>query len=267
MRRLLSGLLAALLILSLLTGCVVSRSGESSGEPPRNRKEKADFTTDEQGRPSYPGAVLGVDVSALQGEIDWTRVRADGVEFAILRIGYRGYTEGGLFVDERFAENYVAARKAGLQVGVYFYSQAISEAEALEEAAFVLKLLDGVPLELPVYFDWESNSNFTERRTTGHESDAVGGWALAFCRAVEDGGYPAGVYFNQRYGYSIMHLEALTDYSFWIAEYQSWQSFSYATDLWQFTGEGRVDGVSTIVDMNLMYAPEENDEEAAEIAR
>ena len=248
------------LLLLLLTACAAVPQETQAPEPPRNTRLRSDYSTDPQGRAAYPGAVLGVDVSDLQGEIDWEAVRQDGVEFAILRIGYRGYTKGGLFVDDRFAANYVSARKAGLRVGVYFYSQAITQEEAVEEARYVLELLDGVTLELPVYFDWESNPNFSERRTTGYAGDAVGQWALAFCREIERGGYAAGVYFNQRYGYSIMHLENLTDYSFWIAEYQDWQSFSYAADLWQFTGQGAVEGIKTVVDLNLMYAPEVDDE-------
>ena len=261
MGKIFRGLLVALSLCLLLTACGGTQAESQKPALAPNRREASDFGVDEQGRPTYPGAVLGVDVSALQGEIDWKRVRADGVDFAILRIGYRGYTEGGLFADERFAANYVGARNAGLRVGVYFYSQAIDEAEAKAEAAYVLKLLDGVPLDLPVFFDWESNPNFTERRTTGHASNAVGEWALAFCRDVEAGGYRAGVYFNQRYGYTIMGLERLTAYSFWIAEYQDHQSFAYQTDFWQFTGSGQVDGINTIVDMNLMYPLEETNGE------
>lgn len=247
-----------ILMLLLLTGCGFQRQQGLIPSIPRNQRSKSDFFMDEKGRPSYPGAKLGVDVASHQRQINWQRVREDGVEFAILRIGFRGNTEGGLIVDESFAQNYVEARRAGLLVGVYFYSQATSEEEALEEADFVLKLLDGVPLELPVFYDWEEAA---QGRTGGFAGSAVGAWALAFCKSIEAGGYRAGVYFNQRYGYSIMHLENLTDYSFWIAEYQDSQSFGYQTDFWQFTGSGHVDGIDVIVDLDLMYAPEVEDEE------
>ena len=261
MRKRLSCLLLAALLL-LTAGCAWRRQENRIPEIPRSSREEKDFFRDEKGRAAYPGALLGVDVSSHQQEIDWERVKADGVDFAILRIGFRGNTEGGLNVDAAFARNYVEARKAGLLVGVYFYSQAVSRAEAEEEAAFVLEMLDGVPLELPVWFDWEE---VAKGRTGGKATSAVGDWAGAFCAAVEAGGYKAGVYFNQRYGYSIMHLEKLTAYSFWIAEYQDWQSFGYQADFWQFTGSGRVDGIKTIVDLDLMYEPEEKNEQNQEI--
>lgn len=249
--------LAAVLMLMLCFSSCSAPEQETRATAPRNSRAAEQFTLDEKGRPSYPGAVLGVDVSAHQKEIDWERVREDGVSFAILRIGFRGNTVGGLNVDENFATNYVNARNAGLPVGVYFYSQAISEAEAKEEAAFVLRMLDGVPLDLPVFYDWEEVS---DGRTGGKATSDVGAWSLAFCKAITEGGYSAGVYFNQQYGYSIMHLENLTDYAFWIAEYKDSQSFAFQTDFWQFTGQGHVDGIDVIVDMNLMYAPENENE-------
>jgi GH25 family lysozyme M1 (1,4-beta-N-acetylmuramidase) len=249
--------LTVLLLCLLLTACSFSR-GDSSPTIRRSDRRAEDYTLDGKGRPSYPGAVLGVDVSAHQREIDWERAKADGVAFAILRIGFRGNTEGGLMADERFAANYVGARHAGLLVGVYFYSQATSEAEALEEADYVLRLLDGVPLDLPVFFDWEE---VAKGRTGGFATSAVSVWAQSFCRRIAEGGYRSGVYFNQRYGYSIMRLENLTEYAFWIAEYADDQSFAYQTDFWQFTGSGHVDGIDTIVDLDLMYAPEETHEE------
>ena len=254
-------LLLPLMLLVLLTGCFFKQTIAAVKQVPRNDRAMEQFTRDEKGRAAYPGAVLGVDVSDHQREIDWARVRADGVEFAILRIGFRGYTVGNIKLDESFARNYVAARQAGLKVGVYFYSQAISESEVREEAAWVLEMLDGIPLELPVFFDWEEVAS---GRTGGKATSAVGDYARLFCQLVTEGGYSAGVYFNQRFGYSIMHLEELTDYSFWIAEYQSYQSFAFQTAFWQFTPEGHVDGINTVVDLDLMYATEETHEQTEE---
>lgn len=245
--------LALLLAMTLfLTGCVHEREAPLP-EIPLNDREMGDFTTDEKGWVHYPGALNGVDVSDHQEEIDWARVKADGIDFAILRLGYRGYTEGNLRLDERFEENYRGAKEAGLLVGVYFYSQAISQEEAWEEAEFVLEVLGNRELDLPVFYDWEEVAT---GRTGGYATSAVGDYALDFCRAVTEGGYLAGNYFNQRYGYSIMHLESMTEYPFWLAEYSSYQSFGFQVAFWQYTGQGTVDGIQTQVDLDLYYQPE-----------
>ena len=247
------------MVLLLLTALLAVIGGRKAGLQwpaiPRNDRLRSDFVRGENGRITYPGAVLGVDVSHHQGIIDWERVREDGVEFAILRIGFRGYTVGNIKPDESFARNYVEARQAGLKLGVYFYSQALSLDEARQEAAWVLQMLDGVELELPVFYDWEVSE---EGRTAGKANSAVTDYALAFCQAISEGGYSTGVYFNQEYGYTIMKLERLKDYDFWIAEYQPYQSFRYHTAFWQFSCEGTVDGIDTAVDMDLMFAEEEN---------
>ena len=242
----------------LLTGCLSRGSSETNRrqlpQVPENRTRAEAFSTAQDGSVTYPGALQGIDVSSHQGEIDWQRVKAAGIDFAILQIGYRGYSAGKLNKDSRFETNLAEARAAGVRVGVYFYSQACSEEEALEEADFVLQELDGRSLDLPVFYDWEE---VTDGRTVGMATSAVGDYALAFCRRITAGGEKAGVYFNQKYGYDIMHLEALTDYMFWLAEYRSYQSFDSAVAIWQYTGQGHVDGIDIQVDRDLMYGPEE----------
>ena len=135
-------------------------------------------------------------------------------------------------------------------MGVYFYSQATSVAEAEAEAAFVLASLDGRALDLPVFYDWEEVSR---GRTKGYATMRVSDFAAAFCGAVREAGYRSGVYFSQSYGYRIMRLENLLDSAFWLAEYNSYQSFDYAVGFWQYTGKGRVDGISLPVDRDIMY--------------
>ena len=121
----------------------------------------------------------------------------------------------------------------------------------------MLELLEDRALQLPVFYDWEE---VQKGRTKGLANSRVGDYAKAFCEEITAGGYSAGVYFNQKYGYSIMGLEQLRDYAFWLAEYNPYQSFSYAVQIWQYTGQGTVDGIDLPVDRDLMYLEEEETE-------
>ena len=194
---------------------------------------------------------LGIDVSAHQGLIDWERVHADGIEFAILRIGFRGYSEGNIQKDAYFEQNYEKARAAGVELGVYFFSQAISVEEAVEEAEYVLRELDGRELEYPIFFDWESIED--EARSDVMNPIGLTGCAFAFCTQIENSGRRAGVYFNQQVGYLELNLRSLEDHTFWLAEYASAPSFAYRFELWQYSNEGWVEGISGRVDMDLWF--------------
>ena len=198
-----------------------------------------------------PAARVGIDVSSHQQTIDWERVAAAGVEFAMIRVGYRGYSEGTLQADEYFEDNFRGAQAAGLRVGVYFFSQAISEEEAVEEAQFVLQLLDGRGLEYPVMYDWEDVE--AAARTDGMDRLRLTACADAFCRTVQDAGYRAGVYFNQVFGYQELNLLSLQDYVFWLAEYRDVPEFLYAFQMWQYTNDGRIDGIEGAVDLDLSF--------------
>ena len=193
----------------------------------------------------------GVDVSSHQQHIDWQQVANAGVEFAIVRVGYRGFTDGDVFPDAMAEENIRGALAAGLDVGVYFFSQATSVQEAKEEAWFVLDAIDGYPITYPVLFDWESIT--TEARTDEVTGPEMTEFARAFCDEIENAGYRAGVYFNQSDGYNSFDLRALRTYDFWLAEYADAQSFAYAVQLWQYTNQGGVPGIETAVDLNLCY--------------
>ena len=196
-------------------------------------------------------ASVGVDVSSHQQEIDWELVAANGVEFAMIRVGYRGYTEGEVQPDEYFTQNIEGALSAGLDVGVYFFSQALDEQEAIDEANFVLESIRDYPLSYPVIFDWEDIQ--ADARTDGMDSIQLTKNAIAFCDVIEKAGYRAGVYFNQRFGYEEFNLSSLQDYVFWLAEYNDTPSFSYHFQLWQYCNDGRVDGIKTDVDLNLAF--------------
>ena len=196
-------------------------------------------------------ASVGVDVSSHQQDIDWELVAANGVEFAMIGVGYRGYTEGEIQPDEYFVQNIEGARAAGLDVGVYFFSQALDEQEAIDEANYVLEQIRDYPLSYPVIFDWEDIE--ADARTDGMDSVQLTKNAIAFCDTIAKAGYRAGVYFNQRFGYEEFDLESLQDYVFWLAEYNDTPSFSFHFQIWQYCNDGRVDGIKTDVDLNLAF--------------
>lgn len=194
-------------------------------------------------------ARLGVDVSAHQGEIDWEQVREAGVEFAIIRIGYRGYTSGGLYEDEYARANLEGAREAGLEVGAYFYSQALNPEEAREEAQFCLEILDGFELDFPMVYDWEYVSS--EARTADMDRDTLMECIRGFCGEVELAGYRPMVYFNPTMAQSLLELEELLEYPWWLAMYSDEMSYPYQVEMWQYTATGSVPGISGDTDLNL----------------
>mgnify|MGYP004457608545 FL=1 len=222
---------------------------------PANTLDSGDFTR--QGDAVlYTGsrftASQGVDVSEWQREIRWQEVADGGIDFAVIRCGYRRYVSGSLEQDTFFEENYSAAGTAGLRRGVYFFSQAVSAAEAREEAAFVLQMLAGRPLELPIFYDWETVTA-EEGRANGLDGKTVTACAAAFCRAIEQAGYTAGIYFNLQMGYHTYNLSPLRDYALWIAEPGKYPSFYYHAALWQYDHSGTVPGIDTPADRNLLF--------------
>lgn len=222
---------------------------------PLNPYDRAAFTVDSRGRVSYEKdgkrARTGVDVSTYQGEIDWQAVAADGIDFAILRLGYRGYTEGGLFMDQTFEPNLRGALDAGLDVGVYFFSQAITPEEAEAEAAFILNAIGDYEVACPIAFDWEPITPGSAARTDGLDNDTLTRCAEAFCVKIREAGHTPAVYFNQSLGYLRYDLRELTEYDLWLAEYDAKPDFYYHFDLWQYSHTGQVNGIQGDVDMDL----------------
>jgi len=222
---------------------------------PLNPYDREAFSLDDRGRVTYEKdgkrAKTGIDVSTYQKEIDWQAVAADGIDFAILRLGYRGYTEGGLFMDEAFSRNLQGASEAGLELGVYFFSQAITPEEAEAEAAYILNAVEGHSLAYPIAFDWEPVAPGQNARTDGLDNDTLTRCAAAFCEKIEGAGYQAAVYFNQSLGYLRYDLRELTDHTLWLAEYDTKPDFYYHFDLWQYTHTGQVSGIEGEVDLDL----------------
>ena len=198
-------------------------------------------------------ASVGVDVSSHQQEIDWELVAANGVEFAMIRVGYRGYSQGGLQMDERFRENMDGALAAGLDVGVYFFSQAITVEEALEEARFVLERVRDYDLTMPVVFDWERQNYSGSRTQKIPDTETMCRMANAFCEEIQAEGYQPMVYFYQNLAYNNYDLSKIMEHPFWLAQYTDYPSFYYDFEMWQYTHTASVPGIEGNVDMNLAF--------------
>ena len=196
--------------------------------------------------------MLGVDVSSWQYDITWPLVKASGIDFAIIRLAWRGSTEGGIDEDSYARINYQGAKDAGLKVGGYFFSQAITPEEAEEEARFILEMAEEMEFDMPIIYDWEQSGG----RTANMDPRTLTDCAKAFCQTIEEGGLEAMVYFNVQYACHEMYLEELTDYQFWLAMYNSRMDFPYRIDMWQHTDHGSVPGIEGPVDLNIYFLPQ-----------
>ena len=204
--------------------------------------------------PGYTSRV-GVDVSKFQGEIEWEKVKAQGIGFAFIRVGNRGYgQEGTLNTDNMYLQNIEGAKAAGIDVGVYFYSQAVNEEEAVEEAEYLLQLIDGIELDYPVVFDEEYVIE-DEARTDGISAEQFTQNALAFCRTIENAGYEPVIYATMKWEAYALELEKLNGYRIWYADYEEFPQTPYDFSYWQYTNEAVIDGISSPVDLNLELIP------------
>ena len=198
----------------------------------------------------------GVDVSEHQGEIDWAAVASDGIDFAIIRAGYRGYGERGTLVEDAcFRANMDGALAAGLDVGVYFFSQAVSEDEAAEEAAFLLSLMEDYPAEtlaLPVFFDWEDISH-DDARTDGLDGETVTACAEVFCAHLAEAGYRPGIYGYRYLAYFSYDLPRLRDTALWVGAIGASSDFYYAHEFWQNAVIEGVKGIRGAVDRDYWF--------------
>lgn len=197
---------------------------------------------------------FGIDVSSYQQNIDWQAVKADGVEFAIIRMGYRGYETGQLCEDKYFRRNLEGAKAAGIGTGVYFFSQAITEEEAAEEADYVISLLEETVAELsfPVVYDWEFPTDEDPARTEGLSGDIQTDCCRTFCDKIRAAGYEPMYYSTINTALFRYDMGAISDIPLWIAEYSRECSFTYEYKMWQYSCSGVVDGIEGLVDMNII---------------
>ena len=198
-------------------------------------------------------AKKGIDVSTFQGDIDWKKVKKAGMEFAIIRLGFRGYESGKIVLDSKFEENIEGSIEAGLDTGVYFFTEALTEKEAIEEADFVIANLEGYKINMPVVIDVEESANTQKTRTRDLTSDQRTKNVIAFCERIKDAGYKVMIYGNLKSFMIMMNIEDLEEYDKWFAYYRYPFHFPYKIKMWQYTAYERVDGVDGKADVNLMF--------------
>lgn len=194
----------------------------------------------------------GIDVSSFQGVIDWESVAQDGVEFAIIRMGIRGYGTGKLVVDEQFEANIEGALAAGLDVGVYFFSAAVSEEEAIEEADFLIEAMAPYGIQCTVVLDIE-DVNSDSARTNGLTKEQWTDHAIAFCERVKAAGYTPMIYGNLQSFMLMLDLTRLEEYDKWFAAYIPYFYYPYDFEVWQYSDSGTVRGISEPVDLNISF--------------
>jgi len=225
-------------------------------EPEANPYGRLDFQYNKQNylyclrQESYPG----VDVSAFQGNIDWQKVKDSGIRFAILRLGYRGYESGKLVEDEYIQQNLKATKDVGMPIGAYFFSQALTIKEVDEEIDFMLKVLGDYELHMPIVLDWEIPT--ANARTAQMDARTLTALQEYFCKTMAEKGYTPMVYFNWHQSNTLLYLNELEAYPFWLALYSDRMTYPYHVEMWQYTASGRVPGIQGDVDINV-YMPKQ----------
>ena len=195
------------------------------------------------------GNVMGIDISKHNGTVDWNAVKNAGVEFVILRCGYRGSASGVLVEDEKFRTNIKGATAAGLKVGIYFFRQAVNEMEAVAEASLTLSLIKGHKISYPVYIDVEAANGRADGLSAAERTKVV----KAFCETVRDSGYTAGVYSNKNWFAEKMDTGAFGNYRIWLAQYTESPTYTGRYEMWQYSSRGTIPGIKGDVDLNICY--------------
>ena len=226
-------------------------------EPEANPYGRLDFQYDQNNylyclrQESYPG----VDVSAFQKDIDWQKVKDSGIRFAMLRLGYRGYESGKLVEDEYIQQNLRQTQEVDMPIGAYFFSQALTIKEVDEEIDFMLKVLGDYKLHMPIVLDWEIPT--ADARTAQMDARTLTALQEYFCKTMTEKGYTPMVYFNWHQSNTLLYLNELEDYPFWLALYGSRMTYPYHVEMWQYTDSGKVPGIQGGVDLNV-YMPKES---------
>lgn len=262
-------LVLAMLLLAFLCGCGKAPEQPTQPETTQAVTTQADWaeettvetTADLPEKPEFDYAgdyltcvnaksMLGIDVSSFQKEIDWEKVADAGIQFVMIRVGFRGYGEKGSLIEDKYAQaNYQGAKEAGLKVGGYFFSQAISEEEAEEEAEYVLDLTKDWEMDMPFGFDWECHTE--EYRTAGVDARLLTDCTKAFCETMTARGQDVMIYVNQKDSPKELFWDEVAGYGMWLGQYGEHLEDTSNVAMWQYTNEGTVPGISGNVDINL----------------
>ena len=195
------------------------------------------------------GSKFGIDISRHNGNIDWNAVKASGVDYVIIRCGYRGSATGVLIEDENFKKNIRNATAAGLKVGIYVFSQAINEVEAVKEASLAVSLAKGYNLTYPIFIDTESSGGRADKIDVATRTAVVN----AFCQTVASAGYQPGIYASKSWFETKLNMGAIGNYKIWLAQYSAAPTYKGRYDMWQYTSKGKISGIKGNVDLNYSY--------------
>ena len=215
-----------------------NNTGSSSSSFVSLEEIKENYVTDD--------VILGIDVSKWQGDIDWEEVKNQGIEFAMIRLGTQSGIHKESVLDTYFQKNIKEAKESGIKVGVYYYSYATSIEESKEQANWVIKQLSSYKLDLPVVFDWECYTYFNSFEISLYDLNEI---ANAFLKVIEDNGYQPMFYGSKNY---LEKIWTSIDYEIWLAHYTKETTYQGNYKMWQFTSSGRVPGISTLVDVDIL---------------
>lgn len=237
--------------ISLLMKTEADIDAEAEDSSVRDALEDADKTEIQKLQKTTANTSVGIDVSKWNREIDWDKVKAAGVDFAIIRAGYRGSETGALVVDPYFEQNMRGATNSNILKGVYFFTQATNEVEAVEEASMVVRLLQEYDIQYPVFIDTEGAGG--NGRADGLDVETRTRVCEAFCETIENEGYQAGVYASRNWYNNRVYAQRLEKYFIWLAEYREEPLYQGEYHMWQYTSKGTIDGIEGNVDMNVSY--------------
>lgn len=226
-------------------------------KPPKHQYNMDNFR-DENGWKKYyddNGNLIssyGIDISYYQKDIDWEKLKSEGIDFVMLRAGYRGYESGDLFIDKNFYQYAQEAENADINIGIYFYSQSLSIEEAEEEAIFTLDIIKDCNITYPVAYDWEPTEKENSRTYPVNYPELTES-AIKFCDIIKEAGYTPMVYANRSQALNHYDMEKITQYDLWLAEYFDEPEYPYEFTMWQYTSDGRIDGIEGRVDFNICF--------------